>query len=73
MTLEQIDAALAKSRTDGSSEEDVALLWMARAKLVGVTVSPAHLVLVMGITDERAREIMAALSERGLIGRPGVA
>lgn len=68
LTIEQVDAALAKARERGDvPERDVALLWMARADLLGVTFHPQHLVLVMGVTEERAKDLCASLSEHGLI------
>jgi hypothetical protein len=45
----------------------VALLWETKAALIGIRMTPMHLVFVMGVSVGEAEDIVARLSERGLI------
>lgn len=67
-TLEQINATLAAVRfRDDVPQEQIALLWAAQADLTGRTLKAADLVFAMQITEERALDLMAMLSEQGLV------
>lgn len=69
LTVQQIDAALANR--DLLTEDQVALLWAARAGLLGVEFRAAHLVYLMGVTPQRAAGLEAVLLEHGLIETDG--
>lgn len=69
LTIEQVDRALAAAREQDLPEPDVAMLWCARAGLTGVSLTADHLQIVMGVTAERADELLAVLEERGLVDR----
>jgi hypothetical protein len=71
-TVEQIDDALAKAREAGATVDEIALLWISRANLVGAPIWTKSLTLLMGIEEEEARDIVARLSERGLISHDAV-
>lgn len=66
-TLEQLDQALTNARERDANEEEIALLWAARAALLGLGISAASLQLVMGVSEERALDLMASLSEKGFV------
>jgi hypothetical protein len=65
-TLEELDAALSKVTAE-TPVDDVALLWMCRAELVGVPFVPEHLTFVMGLSPDEALDVCARLSEKGMI------
>src|SRR3954470_5211271 len=70
VTVGQIDAALKVAREEGREQsDDAALLWTTRAGLLGLTLEPAPLVLIMGVTHRHAEDIFARLSERGYVAR----
>jgi hypothetical protein len=65
LSLTEIDAALA--RRDELPADDEALLWFTRAELMGIAPSAEYLVLLMGVSQDQASDIVARLSERGFI------
>lgn len=71
MTVAQVDEAIARGREQAIPADDLALLWITRGNLLGLELGAEHLQLLMDVGAHEAEEIVARLSEHGLIDRQG--
>lgn len=69
VTLAQTHRAIVRAIQQGRPNDEIALLWATRASLLGLGLSADHLVLLMGVDLDEAEDILARLSEQGLVDR----
>lgn len=66
MTLAQVTRAIEEAIRQERPVDDIALLWLCKAALLGLSLTPMHLVLLMGVSVSEGEDIFARISERGL-------